>query len=182
MMDEKKLLLNRSHANKKVDNFYVEFFRFPDNSQNYLGKQLKQITRPNISFDMTPLPARRGIGKTKGRVRFAGASMSFFDDENGLTSMLLYAQVMQQARAEFDSAPEGLSIEGRSYRFDIKVELYNARDEAVEGIVYKDCFITEITHSESIVTDSTDNEIQVGFEYDDVDFLIMDRYQSFRQS
>lgn len=179
-MNDKQAMLVRNNNNRRVDNFYVQFFKMPESANNYLGKQVKSVSRPGVGFDMNEIASRRGVRQDRYRVRYEPVSVVFYDDEEGLTSMFLYSQIMAQAKADFDGG--AIQEPGqRNYKFDIKVELYNAKDEVTEGYLLRDCLISELTHSEVMYDSSSEtNLITATIVVTDVDFFIMDRYLNMK--
>jgi len=182
-MEDKDKLINRANQNRKSDNFYVQFFKMQELAGNFLGKQVKSISRPTVTFQNEDIKTRRTNITSHGRVSYSTVDCIFQDDEEGLTSMFLYAQVFAQANAGLDRIGE---INGddmdRHYRFDVMVSLYNSRDAMTEGYVLRDCIIESITHSEAMMEDGQPNTITVTLNYNDVDFLIMDRYTELLKS
>jgi hypothetical protein len=88
----------------------------------------------------------------------------------------MYLQLFRQQNKYSDKFGE-LGIE-RDYRFDVKIEQYNARDQLTESYVIKDCFLQAIDHSDPNMTDQQESEIIVTLEYDNLDILIFDEYVS----
>lgn len=170
------LLVNRNDQTKKSDRFYVSFFAINQNVGNYLGAQVKTISRPAIDIDRITHERRGAQFNDTGHQRFQPISVTFSDDEESLTAMLLYAQVMRQKkkyRGELDHVFVG---DGETYKFGVKIELYNSRGDVTEGYILRDCFVSEITHSQQIYEGAGANEITVSITYDNIEMKVFDRY------
>lgn len=168
--------INLSNSNKKSDRFYAQFLGLPENVSNILGRQLKMIGRPEINF-ASEIVRRRGYTyKDKQEVTFEPISASFFDDENSITSMLLYAQVFRQINKYPDVFGQTDAGDERDYRFDIKVDYYNSIGEKTETIILRDCFISSLAHGDTMYSTDEDKELTVTIEFDNLDIPTFDEF------
>lgn len=184
MMDifEKFTALN--NKNKKGDNFQVNFLKLPENFSNVLGRQVKTIDRPIIVFDQMDMNRRRNQYVDAGRVNFQPISIEFFDDENAITSMLLYYQVFRQ----LNKAPDLNNITEetrrdpmeRDYKFDIQIRYFNSLAEEVEAYILHNCIITQISHGMSDVTGDMPMSINLEVAYDNVSVNLLEEYQKLK--
>lgn len=172
-------VLNRSNKNKIVDNFYVSYLKLPDNISNILGRQTIRIDRPTISFETSQIHHRSAQYTDMSQVRFQQISITLFDDESSLTSQFLYTQIFRQMNKVEDLYGKWDDL-NRDYRFDIKVEVFNAEDKMMEGYVLRDCFISNINHSQLDVSADNNATIDIIIEYDNIDLFIVDEYISLK--
>lgn len=167
-------IVNSNNKNRKVDNFYTSFFGIPENISNVLGKQVKSISRPTFEIMTSNRRHRSRTHKNPTNVTMTPVTIAFHDDEEAITSMFLYAQLFRQIGKHVDKFGEtGTS---GNYKFDIKVECFNANNKVTEGFIIRDCFIQNISHSDPILASEEDCEINVTIEFDDIDILVFDTY------
>lgn len=171
-------LANRSLVPKKVDNFYCKFF-LPDNISNLLGRAVKSITRPTISIDTSNIYHRGMRYVEKSQPLFNPVSVTLQDDESGLVSLVVYAHIMRQENLLADLYGRDGPLD-REYRFDVKVETFDSRDRVTEAYVLKRCMISEVEHTQPIIQGEENNEITIQLSYDNIDFLIVDQYESLK--
>jgi len=165
------------------DNFYVSFLKLPENTSNILAKQLKSLSRPDVSFEPDSIQHRGYSYSEKGYVRFSPITIEFFDDENAVISTLLYVQIYRQLNKYNDlmnNVPEFMNPDDRDYRFDIKVQLYNARNEVTEEYILTRCFITRISHQPYEVTQDDPAIITVELQFDNIAYKVMDEFVEMR--
>ena len=173
--------INRNNKNRKADQFYVTFFKLPENVSNLFGRQTKSIGRPSLQFQTSNINRRYNQYTDMHQVRFDPVNIVMFDDENGITSQALYIQLFRQMNRGEDVFGRWPELD-RDYRFDIRVELFNASGERTEGYVLKNCFFSEISHTEVNTTDEdTDNEINLTVTYDNIEYLIVDEYVELKE-
>lgn len=172
-------LVNRSLTPKKVDNFYTKFLKIPENISNLLGRQVKSITRPTVTIETSSTFYRGQQYIDKAKPRFNPISVTLQDDEAGITSMILYAHVMRQENVLADLYGRE-NVLDRDYRFDVKVETFDARDRVTESYVLKNCMVSEIEHTQPIVQGEEDNEIIIMLSYDNIEFNILDQYDELK--
>lgn len=165
---------NLGTKSKRIDRFYVTFYGIPENLSNVLGRQITNISRPDISFDMIQTGYRRNTFKDFGKIEFQPVNITFKDDEQSITSMFLYAQVMRQLQKKIVYLGEG-------DRFNIKVDFLDSTDKVTESYELIDCFISNIAHSESTVSDDDVSDISVTIDYDNINIKIFDEYIKLKQ-
>ena len=144
--------VTRPLINKKGDQFYIKFFRLPENYSNILGRQVKSMERPVVNFETHDI-FNKGVKNTgTDKIGFDSVSITFADDDASLVNRVLYEQIRRQ---------NGLSSSGYtdSLSFEIVVETYDANDNLVEKITLQECFVRSVTHSEAIAASSDDNII-----------------------
>tara|TARA_Y100000593_G_C4308288_1_gene336940 strand:+ start:1609 stop:2163 length:555 start_codon:yes stop_codon:yes gene_type:complete len=167
-------LINFNSKNRRNDAFYVKFYGIPENFSNVLGKQVKNFVRPNIDME-TSITAHRGARyKDSQKITLAPVTVAFNDDEESLVSMFLYIQLFRQMNKYPDKF--GKLGFGRDYKFDVEMVLYNANREVTEKFTLIDCFIQNINHSDPNLSDSSETEIAVTLEYDNIDVWLFDEY------
>lgn len=172
-----RLLINRKDQQKKSDRFYVSFYGINDNVGNYLGTQVKSVTRPDVDINSISHQRRGAEFQDTGLLRFSDVSITFTDDEESVTNMLLYAQLMRQKKkykGELDYVFVGDSRE--TYKFSIQIEMHNSLGDVTEGYKLTGCFIKSITHSQQIYATDDANDITVTLAYDNIEVLIFDQY------
>jgi hypothetical protein len=169
-----------SRTNKRVDQFYVTFYNIPENISNILGAQVQSIGRPEIEFEYSKLRGRNYHQNIKHYVNFNPISVIFFDDENSVVSMFLYAQIMRQLgkhKDVFGNVTEDGNYNERKFTFDIGLEIKNPKGVTVEEYILRDCFIQTLEHSQPVVTsDDEENEITAMLNYSNVDIKVFDRF------
>lgn len=183
MLDLTKSYATLSTRNRLSDRFYVKFLGFPENLSNVLGRQVKNVNRPDIRFEESEVLRRGNQYKEKGFARFNPVSFVFWDDEGAVVSSILYAQVMRQLNQHCDVMnikPDG-DPNYRNYRFDIQVELYNAEERVIESYIHRGCFLTEISHDSQDIDDDANVVITATIAYENIDYLIFDEYVAMRE-
>ena len=155
----------------------MKFYKLPENVSNILGRQLKMIGRPEINFEAEVQRYRGNTYKEKMNATFEPISASFSDDENGVTSTLLYAQVMRQLNKYPDVFGNMDAVNQRDYKFDIEIDYYNASGEKTDTVVLVNCFISSISHGDNMYSDDTEKEITVTFEFDNLDMPMFDEVE-----
>lgn len=168
-------LNNKSH---RADKFSVKVLNIPENISNLLGRQVKSFMRPNINFMQTETNFRGNVYKDKGKVALPSTTITLYDDENAVTSALVYMQVFRQINQYRDrmGRKEGTDDLHREYKFDIEVTFYTSRDEEAEAILLTGCFIQSVEHTPSEMTDSSDTEIILTIEYDNMAIKVFDEF------
>lgn len=171
-------LSNMTNHNRKNDNFYISFYGLPENISNVLGRQVKSVTRPTFEMQSVDVRHRAAVYKDKQNMIFTPVSIAFYDDDASVTGTFLYMQLFRQQNKYLDKF--GKMDLDRNYRFDVKVETYNAHNQVTEGFILKDCFLQSINHSDPVIADSSDCEIVVMLEFDNIDILVFDEYLSLK--
>ena len=148
----------------------IVFHNMPENISNLLGRQIRSFNRPVISFTSTEMAHRRNTFKDKGKLNLEQITLSFFDDENGLVSALLYSQVFRQINKHTDVFGKGMGRDdlNREYKFGIEVQYFTSTGEEAEAFLLTGCFISNMSHTDSDMTDSSETEILVTIEYDNL--------------
>lgn len=179
--DIANLLITRSRLEKKQDKFYGSFFNINSNVGNYLGQQLIRVDRPAISIDTINTGHKGSTFSDTGKLRFDPITVTFSDDEESVTAMLLYAQLMRQKKKYRGEVDHIIPAERHSeawYKFGLKFELLNSKGDVTEGYIFKDCFISNISHSDGQYSGDGNNEITITIQYDNIDVKIFDQYIS----
>lgn len=166
-----------NNKNRLIDNFYAEFFRMPAPTGNMLGRQLRSLTRPTISFTVDTQRQKGFTYKNKGDVNISGVTLVFHDDEESITSTLLYIQMMKQLN-KYDGV-FGDDIKLRDYKFDVRVRMYNANKDVTETFTMKNCFITEVNYPENAYENDTESYITVSIEFDNLDIELGDHIADY---
>ncbi|WGH49809.1 hypothetical protein [Alishewanella phage vB_AspM_Slickus01] len=170
-------LQNLTSKSKRMDRFYVTFFGLPENISNVVGRQVTTITRPEVGFDTLRTTHRRNTYVDVGKVTLQPINITFKDDEESITSMFLYAQIMRQLN-QFSDIFGDTNNEEQLRKFGIKVEFMNANDKITESYHLKDCIITAISHSDPTTGDDDDTDMNVTIEYDNLDVKIFDTFMT----
>lgn len=152
--------INRNLIDKTVDTFYVSFYRMDNNAANILGRQVKSIERPNLTFTYTETRNKATQRFNGSRIEFAPISIVFADDSSSLTTKALYEQVYVQNHI----------VESDDLMFEIKVQAFDGQENAIETFTLRDCFIESISHSQQMVESTTNNEITVSVRFSNVDY------------
>lgn len=184
MLELTKSYAALSTRNRLADRFYVKFLGFPENVSNVLGRQVKNVNRPEIRFEESEVLRRGNQYKEKGFARFNPVSIIFWDDEGAIVSSILYAQVMRQLNHHSDvmGIPADSDPNNRNYRFDVQVDLFNAEDKVIESFILRKCFLSEVTHDPQDIDDDSNVTITATLAYDNIDYLIFDDYISMKDS
>lgn len=167
-------LLNMNEKARRNDDMYVTFLGLPENVANFLGRQVKNVTRPTFEYMTTDLRFRGATYKDKQNLTFQPITISFYDDESALTSTFLYMQLYRQQNKHPDKY--GHMGFGRDYKFDIKVEMFDSMKNITESFIIKRAFLQSLNHSDPSVDDDSSADISVTFEYDNIDILLFDEY------
>jgi hypothetical protein len=154
----------------RSDSFRVEFLKFPTNHDNILGRQVKSIGLPEISFDTTPLAAGGYVASDKGIVRFADVQASFACDEGGILMGVLMGQVMRQVNRTKDNRNQKGNHNTRDYKFDVKISIMNARQEITQTYILLGCFISRVQLPEMAYEQDSDLYATIVLSYDNVDY------------
>lgn len=168
-------LATLQNKNKRSDNFHITFYNYPESMGNILGRQAKSITRPNIRFNEMTMRRRGFTYKTKEDVIFDPVTVSFFDDDDSYTSTILYAQVMRQLNRHTDIFGQDDAGTERDYRFDLKIDFYNANQVIVETFILRKCFIQELQHEEHSLDQDDEKGLSITLEYDNIDVESFDK-------
>lgn len=183
MSNDAEFLLTIPNKSKRIDNFYVKFYNVPENYSNVLGRQVKAITRPSLRFSQFEQRQRQSIQKAKGKIEFDEITITFKDDAESITSMILYAQIMRQANRHSDIFGQNDGGKERNYKFDLEVEMYDPTGtRVVEGYKLSECWIMSIDHSDPLMSDSSENEITVVLNFDNIDIYVFDRYLKLKEA
>lgn len=169
-------LENLTNKSRRNDSFQVTFFGLPENIANILGRQVKSVSRPTFEYMTTDLRHRGNVYKDKQNLTFTPVTISMYDDEAAITSTFVYMQMFRQQNKYQDKY--GKWDMERDYFFDVKVETFNAKGEATEGFVLKQCFIQNVNHSDPVISDSTECEVVISIEFNNIDVLVFDEYLS----
>lgn len=173
-----------NNKNKKSDSFQVNFLKLPENFTNVLGRQVKTIDRPNITFDINNIHHKKNRYVDTGKIEFQPVSVEFFDDENAVTSMLLYYQIFRQLNKAPDinniSEEQRRDHMERDVKFDIEIKFFNSLDQMVEAYILHNCIITDISHSMSDVSGDTPMSITTTVAFDNVSINLLEEYRKLK--
>jgi hypothetical protein len=173
-------LLNRNNQEKRQDNFLVSFFDFDENAGNFLGRQVKSVTRPSMTVEVSNSKHKGNEYSNPGQLKLEPITVTFRDDENSITSMLLYAQLMRQREKYQDEVDHVLTKHNdKEMKFGLKVQMFNSQSEETEAYILRDAFITSIEHSELIMSSETTNEITIRLVYDNIEVKVFDRFVAY---
>lgn len=166
--------VNNNEASKRNDNFSAKFYGIPENYAAVLTRQVRAIGRPTISMDSVDLSRRKGTYVDKGRLHFGDIEVTFFDDDNSITSTIMYVQMMRQQNKYSDKF--GTYGFDRDYRFDVEVNVKSITGQTVETYTLKRCFIKQIAHSGLEYGVKSEAAITVTLAVDNVEFKIFDDF------
>lgn len=169
-------LQNMNEKNRRNDAFYVTFLGIPENISNILGRQVKSLTRPTFEFMITDKRYRGEVYKDRENLNYTPMSVTFYDDENSIVSAFLNMQVFRQLNKQTDKF--GRWGVDRDYRFDIQIQLFNSSKQCTEEFIVRRCFIQSLNHSDPDISDDSDCEITVMFEFDNIDIKLFDELLS----
>jgi len=159
--------INRSLEPKRVDQFYVKFFKLEDNTANILGRQVRSVGRPSFSLREFDLPHKGKPRMEHGFLEFSETSVEFWDDDQSLTTKALYEQVYRQLGTGGYKRSESF----QNARFELEVDIFDASGKQVENFRLLNCFINNISHSQQVYSNATEqNIITVSVKYDDVQY------------
>ena len=169
-------MTNLSLHDRKVDSFYASFLGMPENVSDILSRQLIDCSRPDLNFEFSEFSHRGNRYKDKAFVRFEPITLRFADDENSITSHVLYGQIFRQLNKHPDIFGNIDAGEDREIRFGIKLELFNSTDKVVEAYQFDKCFISSLKHADSSITDKSDSSIDVTIQFDNISILTFDQW------
>lgn len=165
---DKQIKLTKTLNNKKVDSFEVYFHGIDGNRGNFLGRQVKSIERPTVSFNTSEL-RNKGIRTTNmERIEFQDISIVLHDDEDSLTLSVLYKQLYKQAGRETKNKSPMRAIDDA--KFEIGIRCFNAAGGLVESIIMRECFIKGITQPQLVYQEQEESDITLSVVYDGVDY------------
>ena len=165
---DKNIFKIENAANRKSDSFYVEFMGIPENHSNTLGRQVNNVTLPQLSFTNSLQRERGFTYNNKGDFQFGELGISFYNDVDGKVEAILTLQLLRQLNRTNDLM--GVYNElPRKYKFDIKVTQYDQRNTPIRYMVYKQCYITNMTQDTLDMKSSVDRNIDITLVCDDVD-------------
>jgi hypothetical protein len=160
MPQTSQVSINRSLSNKTVDKFYVSFFQMDNNVSNILGREVQSIERPTITFNEYEV-RNKGIKQIgEARLEYQPITINFFDDSSSLVNKAIYQQVLRQTGKS--------TIKHDTTQFNIGVKVFTTNDIIAEEFELIDCHISNISHSEQIYADSTNNIISVTVSFNDL--------------
>jgi len=176
--DVQNAICSLSNMDKKADNFLVTYYNLPENIAQLMSRQTKDFARPDMMFEMSETNHRRNIYKKQAFLRFDPITITLADDENSITSMIIMAQVMRQMNKHKDHFGIVDETKKRNFKFDIKLELFNSRDQVVEGYLFQKCFISNLSYTQNNVATPEESDIILTVQYDNVDVLLFDEYMN----
>ena len=158
---------NRSLVNKKIDRFYVSFYKLPENISNILGRQVESFERPSPTFSPNDIRYKGVDQKSVATMEFQELSIIFKDDNSSFVNTAIYTQLYRQTGQipvpSFDDA-----------KFDINVKCFDGQNNINEEFTIINCFIMSVSHNENIYSDATDNKVTVTIGFDTVDYKLVD--------
>lgn len=154
---------NRNIAPKKINKFYVKFFGMEENISNILGRQVRSLERPTLTFSVAENRHKMHVRSDVSEIEFDPITIDFNDDLNSLANKALYTQIYKQSTQQAEN-----------YLFEVKVEVFSVDSDVAESFTLKNCFIQNIAHSQQIYTDSTNNIITATIGFATVDYDILD--------
>lgn len=169
---------NQNTQDRRSDQFYVRFFRFPEDVNNFLSKQVKRCIRPNISFQYSPQRYRNNVVQRGGQLDMQPISLTFSDDEEGLINMYLDAQVMRQRgmNVDFRNLTVDDSLVEFDDTFDVEILLYDSAKRVVGGYRLLRCKIADINWSDLSLDDDSPSEVTLSLSYDNIEMRVFDKY------
>ena len=156
--------LNRSLQNKKVDSFYVTFLRLPvtENTSNILGRQVVSIDRPTINFNISENYTKGVRQSFNNKIEYDPVTIVLDDDENSLVIRSIIEQIKRQNGINSPSFNDS--------KFDVNVKCFDSLENNVEEFTFLGCFVSNISNSTAIYTDSTDNQITITLTFNTIDY------------
>lgn len=174
--DIKQKLCTLSNMDKRADNFLVTYYNLPENVANLLTRQTKDFTRPDITFEFSETNHRRNVYKNQAFLRFDPINITLADDEDSITSMIINAQMFRQMNKHKDHFGVLDPTFRRNYKFDIKLELLNSKEEVTEGYLFTNCFIASFSYTQPAVASDEKSDIILIVQYDNISVLLFDEY------
>lgn len=159
---DRSIGITRPLANKKIDSFYVSFFGMENNESNILGRQVQSIERPSLTFNVLEVRNKGIKYENTSRIEYQAITITFLDDNASLVQRSLIEQVKKQTHV---NATQTLDP-----AFQIGVKCYSVEGKVVEEFELQRCYIQNITNSEFIMTDGTNNIISVTITFNKVDY------------
>ena len=166
--------INRSLLDASPNRFHVDFYRFPENEGNILGRQIHEISRPDISYEIESRRYKSGSYKERGKHSFTTASATFRLDDNGLVLHALMCQYYRQNVLASDQKDDVYEPSGKEFdeRFDVEITTYNAFYQKTGGFTLENALISSLDFQMSLGFREGDVEdtVMVQFEYEGFDF------------
>lgn len=124
--------LNQNLDRKRQHQFYVEFLGLPQNTANFLGRQVMETEVPAINFNITEPKEKKYIRKYDSNFTFEEISVQLYDDVSGITMrMLMDMGFLQHA--------------GKMGFFDMMINILDNDGHIIMKMRLKDCIIRAIS-------------------------------------
>lgn len=157
-----KAQINRALHTKTSEKFYVSFHKMPENISNILGRDVQLTSRPAFTFNEYEI-RDKGIKQSgEARIDYQPIDVSFIDDTDSLVNYTLYEQIKRQT----GTAPLAYA----NSLFEVNIKIYNTSGTVVELIELKYCRIQNISHSEQVYADSTNNVTTASIAFNECDY------------
>ena len=171
----KKVIVSHNSDNTRNDEFYVKFFRLPENISNLLGSSVKSIVPPSIEFETVQTRYRKNTYNDIQKPIFRPITIVFRNDVGGIVSMFMHTQIMRQLKIH-KNVLNGIYGDDKYYKFDIEVDIVGTDNIISESMILSDCTIVEFERTAMTYGDETDGEFTVLIQFDNIDFKVYDQY------
>ena len=140
----KSKIITSSGSRQMSDRTNVRFLGIVDNISDFLSRHVFSVSPRAISFQQPIHSNRRAQFSEPGKIESEPLNIQLAPDDEGICETIIMAQILKQKGIDVS----GLTDEGGSPRFDIKVEYYNTDGEVANYDLYKRCYIQSFDKGE----------------------------------
>lgn len=132
-----------------------------------VSHQVTQFRRPQLSFSETELHRYNSRAYVAGKHEWAETSIVIEDDITSSASRIINDQVSKQQFLIGAEGPWlGSAEEGSLYKFAIKLEMLDGKEQVVETWVLQGCFVKSVEYGELDYKSSEAVTITLGVRFD----------------
>lgn len=161
-------ILNASTEPYKSDRFNVRFLGITENLSDFLSRQVRSITPRITLFQPVSHATRKSMMYDSGKIQPEPFTISWVVDNQGIVDAIIMAQIFRQ---------QGEIIEGifdGSNKFDIVVEMMDARGDVARRQAYRNCIINNYDSGQldnlspiNVLASATVNYDRVDYDFGD---------------
>lgn len=168
-----KQAVNANMKTRTQQRFSVVFKSHLENINDFLGRFIKSIDTPSITFNDMEHNYKGYTFTDRTGISIDTLTVEFKEDTESLVSLLLTTQMLRQNGKINDVRDK--EAPGHLYKFDIDLHYYNLHDEIVETITYKRCYIKSLDRTNLDYSQKQgDSVITCTIKVGDIDFHIVD--------
>lgn len=135
----------------------LENFGVPGTPTTEVTKQVKDVTRPSLSFEEIKVPVYNSTVKLAGKHSWDPATLTLRDDVTNAVTQL----VGQQLQKQFDFFEQSSAASGIDYKFTMRVELLDGGNGAnvptvLESFDFLGCYLQKVEYQGGDYGSATD--------------------------